>query len=71
MKVGQAEDRRSAGNFAQLVGKTPGYAQIKLDSGELRVCGRMHRLDRPLSNPDNMNRKSAKPAACAGWLSAA
>ena len=28
---------RSAGNYAQLVGKDAGYAQIKLSSGELRL----------------------------------
>ena len=38
MKVGAGgKIARSAGTFAQLVGKDAGYAQIKLMSGELRV----------------------------------
>ena len=38
MKIGAgAKIARSAGTYAQLVGKDSGYAQIKLKSGELRV----------------------------------
>ena len=38
MKPGKgAQMIRSAGTFAQLVGRDQGYAQIKLTSGELRV----------------------------------
>ncbi len=38
---------RSAGTFAQLVGKDGGYAQVKLQSGELRLIRvRVHGLDR-------------------------
>ena len=38
MKVGAGgKIARSAGTFAQLVGKDSGYAQIKLMSGELRM----------------------------------
>ena len=52
---------RSAGSYAQLVGRDGGYAQIKLASGELRMV-----LDRCLatvgavSNPDNMNQVMSK-----------
>ncbi|MEL7128657.1 MAG: 50S ribosomal protein L2 [Pseudomonadota bacterium] len=52
---------RSAGSYAQLVGRDGGYAQIKLSSGELRMV-----LDRCLatvgavSNPDNMNQVLSK-----------
>ena len=52
---------RSAGTYAQLVGRDAGYAQIKLASGELRMV-----LDSCLatigavSNPDKMNEVSSK-----------
>ena len=52
---------RSAGTYAQLVGRDSGYAQIKLASGELRMV-----LDNCLatigavSNPDKMNEVSSK-----------
>ncbi|KCZ59011.1 50S ribosomal protein L2 [Hyphomonas chukchiensis] len=52
---------RSAGTYAQLVGRDGGYAQIKLTSGELRMV-----LDTCLatigavSNPDNMNQVLSK-----------
>lgn len=52
---------RSAGSYAQLVGRDGGYAQIKLSSGELRMV-----LDSCLatvgavSNPDNMNQVLSK-----------
>lgn len=52
---------RSAGTYAQLVGRDSGYAQIKLASGELRMV-----LDSCLatigavSNPDKMNEVSSK-----------
>src|ERR1700753_1210538 len=40
MKIGAGgKIARSAGTYAQLVGKDSGYAQIKLTSGELRVGG--------------------------------
>ena len=56
-----AQMARSAGTYAQLVGRADGYAQIKLSSGELRMV-----LDRCLatvgavSNPDNMNQNLGK-----------
>ena len=52
---------RSAGTYAQLVGRDAGYAQIKLASGDLRMV-----LDNCLatigavSNPDKMNEVSSK-----------
>ena len=47
---------RSAGTYAQLVGKDAGYAQIKLNSGELRlVPGECLATVGAVSNPDNQN----------------
>src|SRR6218665_642061 len=52
---------RSAGAYAQLVGRDAGYAQIRLNSGELRMV-----LDTCLatvgavSNPDHMNESLGK-----------
>ncbi len=52
---------RSAGCYAQLVGRDAGYAQIKLTSGELRmvpdVCVATVGA---VSNPDNMNQVMGK-----------
>lgn len=59
---------RSAGCYAQLVGKDAGYAQLKLGSGELRVV-----LEDCLatvgavSNPDNQNTNIGK-AGRSRWL---
>ncbi len=59
---------RSAGNYAQLVGKDAGYAQIKLSSGELRlVPGECLATVGAVSNPDNQNIVIAK-AGRARWL---
>ncbi len=47
---------RSAGTYAQLVGREAGYAQVKLASGELRrVPDRCLATVGAVSNPDNMN----------------
>ncbi len=47
---------RAAGQYAQLVGKDAGYAQIKLMSGELRmVRGECMATIGAVSNPDNAN----------------
>ena len=52
---------RSAGTFAQLVGKDQGYAQIKLASGELRlVRGECMATVGAVSNPDHMNTNMGK-----------
>ncbi|MDE2005387.1 MAG: 50S ribosomal protein L2 [Rhodospirillales bacterium] len=59
---------RSAGTYAQLVGKDAGYAQIKLMSGELRlVRGECMASIGAVSNPDNMNQKIGK-AGRMRWL---
>src|ERR1035437_3789158 len=52
---------RAAGNYAQLVGKDSGYAQIKLMSGELRmVRAECMASIGAVSNPDNMNQHIGK-----------
>jgi large subunit ribosomal protein L2 len=52
---------RSAGTFAQLVGRDQGYAQIKLSSGELRVVrGECIATVGAVSNPDHMNTNMGK-----------
>jgi large subunit ribosomal protein L2 len=59
---------RSAGTYAQLVGKDAGYAQIKLNSGELRlVSGECLATVGAVSNPDNQNTVVGK-AGRTRWL---
>jgi large subunit ribosomal protein L2 len=59
---------RSAGNYAQLVGKDSGYAQIKLSSGELRVVpSECLATVGAVSNPDNQNTVVGK-AGRSRWL---
>ncbi|GBD57006.1 50S ribosomal protein L2 [Gluconobacter wancherniae] len=59
---------RSAGTYAQLVGKDGGYAQVKLQSGELRlVRGECMATVGAVSNPDNMNQHMGK-AGRSRWL---
>ncbi|MCX8135371.1 MAG: 50S ribosomal protein L2 [Roseococcus sp.] len=59
---------RSAGTFAQLVGKDAGLAQIKLMSGELRtVRGECMASIGAVSNPDNSNQQIGK-AGRSRWL---
>ncbi len=69
MKVGAGgKIARSAGTFAQLVGKDAGYAQVKLMSGELRVVrSECIASVGAVSNPDNMNQKVGK-AGRMRWL---
>ena len=56
-----AQMARSAGTYAQLVGRGDGYAQIKLASGELRmVMDRCLATVGAVSNPDNMNQNLGK-----------
>jgi large subunit ribosomal protein L2 len=59
MKGGQIA--RSAGTYAQLVGRDAGYAQIRLNSGELRMVldGCMATVG-AVSNPDHMNEVMGK-----------
>ena len=59
---------RAAGQYAQLVGKDAGYAQIKLMSGELRlVRGECLATIGAVSNPDNANVQIGK-AGRNRWL---
>jgi large subunit ribosomal protein L2 len=59
---------RSAGTYAQLVGKDAGWAQIKLASGELRIVrAECMASVGAVSNPDNMNQKIGK-AGRSRWL---
>jgi large subunit ribosomal protein L2 len=59
---------RAAGTYAQLVGKDAGYAQIKLQSGELRVVrAECMASVGAVSNPDNMNQSIGK-AGRSRWL---
>jgi large subunit ribosomal protein L2 len=56
-----AQMARSAGAYAQLVGRDAGYAQIRLGSGELRMVldGCMATVG-AVSNPDHMNENLGK-----------
>jgi large subunit ribosomal protein L2 len=59
---------RAAGTYAQLVGKDAGYAQIKLQSGELRVVrAECMATIGAVSNADNMNQHLGK-AGRNRWL---
>ena len=62
MKPGKgAQMVRSAGTFAQLVGRDQGYAQVKLASGELRIVrGECMACVGAVSNPDHMNTNMGK-----------
>jgi large subunit ribosomal protein L2 len=63
-----AQIARSAGTYAQLVGRDAGYAQLRLASGELRMApdGCMATIG-AVSNPDNMNEVWGK-AGRSLWL---
>ena len=59
---------RAAGCYAQLVGKDAGYAQIKLQSGELRVVrAECMATVGAVSNPDNQNQNLGK-AGRSRWM---
>ena len=59
---------RSAGTFAQLVGKDQGYAQIKLTSGELRIVrAECMATIGAVSNADHQNEQIGK-AGRSRWL---
>jgi large subunit ribosomal protein L2 len=69
MKIGKGgQMSRSAGAYAQLVGKDGGYAQLRLRSGELRLINAdcMASIG-AVSNPDHQNRVIAK-AGRSRWL---
>ena len=59
---------RSAGTYAQLVGRSEGYAQIRLKSGEMRMVHQTCRATvGAVSNPDHMNINLGK-AGRKRWL---
>ena len=59
---------RAAGTYAQLVGKDSGYAQVKLQSGELRmVRAECMASVGAVSNPDRQHEKLGK-AGRSRWL---
>jgi large subunit ribosomal protein L2 len=59
---------RSAGTYAQLVGKDQGYAQLRLSSGEMRmVRGECIATIGAVSNSDHQNRKLGK-AGRTRWM---
>jgi large subunit ribosomal protein L2 len=62
MKPGKGgQIARSAGAYAQLVGRDAGYAQIRLNSGELRmVMDSCIATVGAVSNPDHMNENLGK-----------
>ena len=69
MKPGKgAQIARSAGTYAQLVGRDGGYAQVRLKSGELRMIHQecMATVS-AVSNPDHMNINLGK-AGRKRWL---
>jgi large subunit ribosomal protein L2 len=57
MKIGKGgQIARSAGTYAQLIGKDQGYAQLRLSSGELRVVrAECMATIGAVSNPDHQN----------------
>ena len=69
MKAGKGgQIARSAGNYVQLVGRDGGYAQLKLNSGELRmVRAECMATIGAVSNPDQANIKHGK-AGRKRWL---
>ncbi|TNE63352.1 MAG: 50S ribosomal protein L2 [Alphaproteobacteria bacterium] len=69
MKPGKGgQIARSAGAYAQLIGRDRGYAQIRLSSGEVRIVrGECLATVGAVSNPDNQNQKLAK-AGRNRWL---
>lgn len=69
MKAGKGgQIARSAGAYAQLIGRDRGYAQLRLSSGEVRVVrGECVATVGAVSNPDNQNIKLAK-AGRNRWL---
>jgi large subunit ribosomal protein L2 len=62
LKLGRGgQIARSAGSYAQLVGKDAGYAQVKLRSGELRLIpSECMATIGAVSNPDHQNESLGK-----------
>jgi large subunit ribosomal protein L2 len=69
MKVGKGgQISRSAGTYAQIIGKDQGYAQLRLSSGEIRmVRAECMATVGAVSNPDQKNIKLGK-AGRKRWL---
>ncbi len=69
LKLGKGgQFARSAGAYAQLIGKDGGYAQLRLRSGEVRlVLADCLATIGAVSNPDHQNRVIAK-AGRSRWL---
>lgn len=69
MKKGKGgQIARAAGTYAQLIGKDQGYAQLRLNSGELRmVRAECMATIGAVSNPDQQNVKLGK-AGRSRWL---
>ena len=69
LKIGKGGQlARSAGAYAQLVGRSTGYAQIKLSSGEIRmVRAECMASIGAVSNPDHSNEVVGK-AGRSRWL---
>ena len=68
LKIGKGgQIARSAGTYAQIVGRDGEYVILRLNSAEQRlVHGRCLATVGAVSNPDHMNITSARPAASAG-----
>ncbi|MEK7820636.1 MAG: 50S ribosomal protein L2 [Pseudomonadota bacterium] len=68
MKVGKGgQIARSAGSYVQLVGKDQGWAQVRLNSGEVRIVhAECMATIGAVSNPDHQNVKIGK-AGRARW----
>lgn len=69
LKIGKGgQIARSAGTYAQVIGKDQGYAQLRLNSGELRmVRAECMATVGAVSNPDQQNIKLGK-AGRSRWL---
>ncbi len=69
MKPGKGgQMARAAGTYAQLIGRDAGYAQLRLNSGEMRVVrAECMATIGAVSNPDQQNIKLAK-AGRKRWL---
>jgi large subunit ribosomal protein L2 len=69
MKIGKGGAiARSAGNYAQIVGRDQGYVSVRLNSGEQRLIhGQCYATVGAVSNPDHMNISMGK-AGRNRWL---
>ncbi len=69
MKIGKGGAiARSAGTYAQIVGRDQGYVSIRLNSGEQRIVhGQCYATVGAVSNPDHMNASLGK-AGRSRWL---